>query len=53
MFTYQDGSSERNELENRLKFYLNTVTEIPIMIGGKEFSTGNVKCLIDDIFIYK
>ena len=42
MFAYQPGSKERSELEQRIKHYLGTVTEIPLVIGGEEITTGNV-----------
>lgn len=42
MFAYQPGSKERSELEQRIKHYLGTVTEIPLVIGGEEITTSNV-----------
>ncbi|KAH7643955.1 delta-1-Pyrroline-5-carboxylate dehydrogenase 1 [Dermatophagoides farinae] len=43
MFAYQPGSKERSELEQRIKHYLGTVTEIPLVIGGEEITTSNVE----------
>lgn len=42
MFAYQPSSKERIELEQRIQNYLGTVTEIPLVIGGEEITTGNV-----------
>ena len=38
---YLEGSPERVALEAELKRQLNTVVDIPIIIGGKEIRTGN------------
>lgn len=40
--TFMKNSPERIALEKRLAEYRSTVTEIPIVIGGKEIKTGNM-----------
>ena len=39
---YSSGSPERNSLKNKLKEMENELYDIPIIIGGKEFRTGNL-----------
>ncbi|MBQ0015368.1 MAG: L-glutamate gamma-semialdehyde dehydrogenase [Bacteroidales bacterium] len=39
---YNPGSSDRKQIRLALDELLNTVTEIPIIIGGKEIRTGNM-----------
>ena len=41
--TYLKGSPERIALDDELKRQYNTVVEIPLIIGGKEIRTGNIK----------
>ncbi|MDO5443453.1 MAG: aldehyde dehydrogenase family protein, partial [Bacteroidia bacterium] len=41
--TYLEGSPERIALDAELERQYNTVVEIPVIIGGKEIFTGNVK----------
>ena len=41
--TYLKGSPERIALDDELKRQYNTVVEIPLIIGGKEVRTGNIK----------
>ncbi|MDO5442391.1 MAG: L-glutamate gamma-semialdehyde dehydrogenase [Bacteroidia bacterium] len=41
--TYLEGSPERIALDAELERQYNTVVEIPLIIGGKEIFTGNVK----------
>lgn len=42
ILNYHKGSKERIELEKELKNQLNSVIEIPLIIGGKEIKTGNL-----------
>ena len=41
--TYLEGSPERVALDAELERQYNTVVEIPLIIGGKEIRTGNIK----------
>ena len=40
--SYLPGSEERSELRRKLNYYRGTVSEIPIVIGGKHYTTGKV-----------
>ena len=40
---YLPGSSERNELEAKLKEYDSQVHDIPIVIGDEEITNSNVR----------
>lgn len=42
-YLYKKGSKEQKELEAALTKYKNTCTEIPIIIGGEEIKTNNVR----------
>eukprot|EP01126_Amoeba_proteus_P017218 TRINITY_DN1818_c0_g1_i2.p1 TRINITY_DN1818_c0_g1~~TRINITY_DN1818_c0_g1_i2.p1 ORF type:complete len:445 (+),score=64.01 TRINITY_DN1818_c0_g1_i2:75-1409(+) len=39
---YRAGSAERTEIQKRIKELRDTVTDIPIVIGGKEIRTGKL-----------
>src|SRR5690554_4056099 len=39
---YEDCSTDRSELLNEVQRLSNSVTEIPLIIGGKEVKTGNM-----------
>ena len=41
--SYLEGSPERVALDKELERQYNTVVEIPLIIGGKEIRTGNIK----------
>ena len=41
--TFAPGSSERNSIKKRLDEMLGEQIEIPLIIGGKEYRTGNTK----------
>lgn len=42
ILTYEVGSNERSALRERLEHYLKQCEEIPIVIGDKQYKTGNV-----------
>ena len=42
VLSYLEGSKEREILRNKLNHYLNNVTDIPILIDGKEYRTDTV-----------
>lgn len=43
ILTYRKGSKERKDLEQALKKTASKCEEIPIVIGGKEYTTSEVK----------
>lgn len=43
VFSYAPGSPERVSLKKKLNEMLNEQVEIPLIIGGKEYKTGNTK----------
>ena len=43
---YAPGSPERKKIRQALDELYNTVTEIPIIIGGKEIRTGNMGTVV-------
>lgn len=43
MFGYLTGSPERQKLESALNKWKDVTTDIPIVIGGKEYRTDNVR----------
>ncbi|RWS10035.1 delta-1-pyrroline-5-carboxylate dehydrogenase-like protein [Dinothrombium tinctorium] len=43
VLSYLNGSEERKQLENALKHYTNTCTEIPLIIDGNELKSDNVR----------
>lgn len=43
VFTYKPGSSERELLKQELDRQLGQVVDIPLIIGGREVRTGNIK----------
>ncbi|MEI6850022.1 MAG: aldehyde dehydrogenase family protein [archaeon] len=45
VYTYLNGSPERNQLQNELEFQSKTEIEIPLIINGKEVRTGKTKKL--------
>jgi 1-pyrroline-5-carboxylate dehydrogenase len=47
VYTYKPGSEERRLLEEELKRQLNTMVDIPLIIGGKEIRTGKTGTLIN------
>lgn len=46
MLTYRKGSTERKQLEQKLKETANTCEDIPIVIGDEEFRTNQVRCQV-------
>jgi hypothetical protein len=42
ILSYEVGSKERTELLEKLNKYNNTITEIPIVVDGKHFTTNEV-----------
>ncbi len=45
VYTYLEGSTERNNLQKELDFQSNMEIEIPLIINGKEVRTGNTRKL--------
>jgi 1-pyrroline-5-carboxylate dehydrogenase len=45
VYTYMNGSTERDLLQNELEFQCGTEIEIPLIINGKEIRTGKTKKL--------
>lgn len=43
ILSYEVGSKERNELIEKLNKYNNTITEIPIVVDGKHYTTDQFK----------
>ncbi|KAF7492750.1 Delta-1-pyrroline-5-carboxylate dehydrogenase [Sarcoptes scabiei] len=43
LLSYEDNSNEKVALEARLRYYLDNVIEIPIVIGGKEYFTDKIE----------
>ena len=43
IYGYEPGSTERNELEAKLKEYNSKVHEVPIIIGDEEIRTDEVR----------
>ena len=46
VYSYRPGSPERELLEEELKDQLTQVTEIPLIIGGKEIRTGQTRTVV-------
>lgn len=46
VLNYRKGSSERTELEKKLKEAASTCEDIPIVIGNEEFRTNQVRCQV-------
>ena len=42
IFSYLPGSPERTQLKTKLKEMLSTQVEVPMIIGGREFKSGNL-----------
>ena len=43
IYSYDVGSNERQQLEEKLKEYERTIYEIPVVIGDEEIHTRDVK----------
>jgi 1-pyrroline-5-carboxylate dehydrogenase len=46
VYSYRPGSPERRFLEEELKSQISQVIDIPLIIGGKEIRTGNIRKVI-------
>lgn len=47
VYSYEPGSKERQEVQNMLKTLQEDILEIPVVIGGKKYYTGNKKpCIV-------
>jgi 1-pyrroline-5-carboxylate dehydrogenase len=46
VYSYQPGSPERAKLEEELNYQINEVVDIPLIIGGREIRTGQIKNVV-------
>ena len=60
LYGYMPGSPERVELEAALVKYSDVTEDVPIVIGGKEYRTDDVRyqvmvnlCFIHPIFVFR
>jgi 1-pyrroline-5-carboxylate dehydrogenase len=46
VYSYKPGSPERTKLEEELNYQINEVIDIPLIIGGKEIRTGQIRDVV-------